>query len=128
MSVAELGQFDDLLHLTREPLRPVMERLRALILKVHPEAYEVVRLRERAASYGCGPRKMIEGYAYIMPFRSWVNLGFFRGTSLPDPGGRLQGTGAKLRHVKVRSIEDAERKDVRHLVEEAYAERRAALD
>ena len=104
-----------------------MERLRALILEIHPQVCEVVRLGEKAASYGCGPRKMIEGYAYIMPFRSWVNLGFFRGTSLADPQGLLEGTGAKLRHVKIRSLDDAEQPGVRELIEEAFAERRATL-
>jgi hypothetical protein len=127
MPETKFGQFDDLLQIASGPLRPVMERLRALILEVHPQACEVVRLGEKAASYGCGPRKMIEGYAYIMPFRSWVNLGFFRGTSLVDPQGLLEGTGAKLRHVKIRSLEDAERRAVRELIEEAHAERRAAL-
>ena len=127
MPETKLGQFDDLLQLGGDPLRPVMERLRVLILEIHPQVCEVVRLGEKAASYGCGPRKMIEGYAYIMPFRSWVNLGFFRGISLADPQGLLEGTGAKLRHVKIRSLYDAEQPGVRELIEEAYAERRAAL-
>ena len=87
MPKTKFGQFTDLLQLASEPLQPIMERLRALILEVHLDACEVVRLGEKSATYGCGPRKMIEGYAYIMPFRSWVNLGFFRGTSLVDPHG-----------------------------------------
>ena len=128
MTRAKIGQFNDLLQLASEPLRPVVQRLRALILEIHPDACEVVRLGEKSASYGCGPRKMIEGYAYIMPFRSWVNLGFFRGFSLRDPQGMLEGTGRNLRHVKVRSTNDAERPGVRALIEEAYNERRAALD
>ena len=128
MTRAKIGQFDDLLQLASEPLRPVVQRLRALILEIHPDACEVVRLGEKSASYGCGPRKMIEGYAYIMPFRSWVNLGFFRGISLRDQEGLLEGTGRRLRHVKVRSTNDAERPGVRALIEEAYNERRAALD
>ncbi len=127
MPETKFGQFDDLLQLAGDPLRPVMERLRALILEIHPQVCEVVRLGEKAASYGCGPRKMIEGYAYIMPFRSWVNLGFFRGTGLADPQGLLEGAGAKLRHVKIRSLDDTEQPGVRELIEEAYAERRAAL-
>ena len=127
MPETKFGQFDDLLQLAGDPLRPVMERLRVLILEIHPQVCEVVRMGEKAASYGCGPQKMIEGYAYIMPFRSWVNLGFFRGTSLADPQGLLEGTGAKLRHVKIRSLDDAEQPGVRELIEEAYAERRAAL-
>lgn len=70
---------------------------------------------------------MIDGYAYIMPFRSWVNLGFFQGTTLPDPQGLLEGTGARLRHIKLRTVAEAEQPGVRGLVEEAYAERTAAL-
>ena len=127
MPETKFGQFSELLLLASEPLRPVMEQLRTLIFEVHPDVCEVVRLGEKAASYGCGPRKMIEAYAYVMPFRSWVNLGFFRGSSLVDPHGLLEGTGAKLRHVKIRSIEDAERPSVRELIEEAYAERSNAL-
>lgn len=70
---------------------------------------------------------MIDGYAYIMPFRAWVNLGFFRGTSLTDPHGLLEGTGAKLRHIKLRTVAETEQPGVRALVEEAHAERKGAL-
>lgn len=126
MPETKIGQFSDLVQLASEPLRPVMESVRALILEIDPDACEVVRLGEKAASYGCGPRKMIDGYAYIMPFRSWVNLGFFQGASLIDPQGLLEGTGAKLRHIKLRTVDDTEKPGVRALVEEAYAERRAA--
>lgn len=69
---------------------------------------------------------MIDGYAYIMPQRSWVNLGFFRGASLPDPHGLLEGTGVGLRHVKMRSRQDTERPGVRELIESACTERRRA--
>lgn len=125
MPETKIGQFSDLLQLASEPLRPVMESVRALILEIDPDVCEVVRLGEKAASYGCGPRKMIDGYAYIMPFRSWVNLGFFQGTSLADPQGLLEGTGARLRHVKLRTVDDTEQPGVRALVKEAYAERKA---
>lgn len=126
MPKAKIGQFRDLLELASEPLRPVMESVRALVFEIHPDVCEVVRLGEKAASYGCGPRKMIDGYAYIMPFRSWVNLGFFQGASLMDPQGLLEGTGARLRHVKLRTVADTEQPGVRAVVEEACAERKAA--
>lgn len=127
MSKARLGQFNDLVRLANEPLKPVVERLRQVILEIHPEACEVVRLGDRAATYGCGPRKMIDGYAYILPYKSWVNLGFYRGTSLGDPENLLEGTGARMRHVKMRSVEDVQRPGVRGLIREARAEREAAL-
>lgn len=128
MSRAKLGRFDDLVQLAKEPLWPIMDRLRSIILEIDPDACEVVRLGDRAATYGCGPRKMIEGYSYIMPFAKWVNLGFFRGVSLPDPQNLLEGSGKKLRHVKMRSLTDTERPGVRQLIMDACAERRSALN
>ena len=124
MSTARLGTFDDLLRMTEQPLRPAAEALRALVFDVHPEACEVVRLGDRAATYGVGPRKMLDGYAYILPYAAWINLGFYQGVALADPEGLLTGTGARLRHVKVRSLEDATRPAVRSLIEAALAARK----
>jgi hypothetical protein len=128
MTATRLGTFEELLAETAEPLRPLATRLRQVVVEVHPEAVEVVRLGDRAATYGLGPRKMSEGYCYVLPYQRWVNLGFYQGATLPDPAGLLEGTGARLRHVKVRSLQDADRPAVRALVAAALAERRAALD
>ena len=105
MAGAKIGTFDDLLDLTEPLLRETMITLRALILEVHPNAVEVVRLGDRAATYGTGPRKMLDGYAYLMPHKNWINLGFYQGVDLPDPDKLLDGTGAKLRHVKIQSVD-----------------------
>lgn len=127
MLTARLGTFDDLLEMTAEPLRPVAVALRDGILRLHPEVSEVVRLGDRAATYGVGPRKMVEGYTYIMPHAGWINLGFYRGASLPDPEGLLEGTGAAMRHVKVRSVGESARDGLLALLAAALEERRAAL-
>ncbi len=124
MSKARIGTFDDLLEITEEPLRPVVMALRALVLEIDPDACEVVRLGDRAATYGVGPRRMADGYAYILPHTRWVNLGFYRGAHLADPDALLEGTGATMRHVKVRSLQDVDRAALRTLVEDACAERR----
>ena len=124
MAKAKMGTFDDLLRITEETLRPVVKALRKLVFEIDPDACEVVRLGDRAATYGVGPRKMLDGYAYILPYRQWVNLGFYRGVGLTDPEGLLEGTGARMCHVKVRSLEDANKSAVRALLECALAERR----
>jgi hypothetical protein len=121
------GTFDELMADTEDAMRPIARRLRQAVLEIHPDAVEVVRLGDRAATYGLGPRKMSEGYCYVLPYRDWVNLGFFRGAELPDPAGRLEGTGAELRHVKVRSIEATEADEMRALIKAALEERRLAL-
>ncbi len=121
------GTFDDLLALTAAEWRPVMTALRRLVRDVDPSTVEVVRLGDRAASYGVGPKKMTEAYAYVMPQAKSVNLGFYKGAALPDPDGLLEGTGASLRHVKVRGVDGVTRPGLRSLLDAAVAERRRAL-
>lgn len=128
---ARLGSFDDLMRElplgTAATVEPIARKLRAVILDGFPEAIEVVRLGDRAASFGVGPKKMSEAHVYVMPQTAYVNLGFYHGVGLPDPAGLLEGTGSRLRHVKVRSVEDAGSEAVRALVAAALAERRAVL-
>ena len=126
MSKAQFGTFDDLLEITEESLRPIVTALREVIVSVDPNTCEVVRLGDRAATYGVGPRKMLDGYAYIFPYKRWVNLGFYQGVDLADPEGLLEGTGAKMRHVKIRSMDDANWTAVRLLVKGALERRKAS--
>ena len=127
MAKAKFGTFDVLLQISEETLRPIANALRETIFEVDQNTCEVVRLGDRAATYGVGPRKMIDGYAYILPYKKWVNLGFYQGVDLADPTGLLEGTGAKMRHVKIRSVDDAKRPDVRALIRAALAKRRVTL-
>ena len=126
MSKAQIGTFEDLLEITEESLRPIVTALREVIFEVDPNTCEVVRLGDRAATYGVGPRKMLDGYAYILPHKRWVNLGFYQGVDLADPEGLLEGTGAKMRHVKIRSLDEARRAAVRELVRGALERRKAS--
>ncbi len=112
---------------TAPAVAEIARRLRQIVLDDLPEAVEVVRLGDKAACYGLGPKKMSEAHVYIMPQAQYVNLGFYHGVGLPDPAGLLEGTGARLRHVKVRSLEDAEDAALRALVTAARNERRATL-
>ena len=127
MSDTKFGSFDDLMDGLDPDIERVSRWLRDLVLDVDPDAVEVVRLGDRAATYGVGPKKMSEGYAYILPYDNWVNLGFYKGTDLPDPQGLLEGTGARMRHVKVESVETTDRAALTSLVTEALSERQEAL-
>jgi hypothetical protein len=124
----KFGTFEELLDITVPSMQPVVRRLREIVVDVDPDSVEEVRLGDRAATYGVGPKKMSEGYSYILPYKNWVNLGFFKGAVLPDPDGIMEGTGAMMRHVKIRSLEDAEKPSVHKLIGEALAERKQALN
>ncbi len=127
MTKAKLGTFEELLQLSEETMRPIVTALRETVFQVDQNACEVVRLGDRAATYGVGPRKMLDGYAYILPHKKWVNLGFYQGADLADPAGLLEGTGAKMRHVKIRSVDDANLPAVQALIRQALDMRRETL-
>jgi hypothetical protein len=95
--LATLGSFDDIVALSTDATRPICLRLRALVVSLHKDAYEIVWPKHRIASYGVGPKKMTEHYAYIGVQKSHVNLGFYYGASLPDADGVLEGTGIATR-------------------------------
>jgi hypothetical protein len=40
-------------------------------------------------------------FGYVNVFKTHVNIGFFFGAELEDSTGLLQGTGRRMRHVKV---------------------------
>lgn len=44
--------------------------------------------------------------AYVYAARGYVQFGFFRGSSLSDPKGLLEGDGEYVRHVKVHDPSD----------------------
>ncbi|TAJ99727.1 MAG: hypothetical protein EPO36_11775 [Chloroflexota bacterium] len=52
----------------------------------------------------------------LIPHAGWVNLQLADGAILPDSGGLVEGTGKRIRHVKVRSAEAAAAPAVRDLV------------
>ncbi len=96
------------------PQREVAHALRRLILETGSGLQE-------KAMYGV---PWYRGKDYICAIASHshhTNLEFYRGTSLRDPGGLLEGTGKNLRHVKVRTVEDVGRPALKALLEEAIA-------
>lgn len=118
------GTFGDILAAAGPELRPMCAALRALIASSHPSFVEVVWPRMGIASYGVGPRKMSEHYAYIGRAGGHVNLGFYHGAALADPKGLLEGTGRRLRHVKVRDVAACGSPALAALLRRAIADRR----
>lgn len=55
----------------------------------------------------------------ISPHKEHVNLNFYKGVSLPDPHGLLQGSGKALRHVKVIKPEDIRADEITQLIQAA---------
>jgi hypothetical protein len=100
----------------------VLTSLRSL-----PHTDEAVDASARMIGYGCGPgyRGMV---CTLIPSRTEVKLGFYRGADLPDPHGLLEGTGKVHRHVRLRAPGDVTKPGLKGLLKaarEAWKERNA---
>jgi hypothetical protein len=61
-------------------------------------------------------------FAYVNVFKAHVNVGFFFGAELDDPAGVLEGSGRRMRHVKVRPGTDLNVAALSALIDAAYAD------
>lgn len=66
-------------------------------------------------------------FAYVNAFTNHVNVGFFQGAALPDPAKILQGTGKRMRHVKLRPGEAVNEAALLDLIHHAYTDMRSRL-
>ena len=65
---------------------------------------------------------------YVNVFRAHINVGFFLGADLDDPGGLLEGSGKRMRHVKLRPGTPVDDAALARLIEDAYADIHRRLD
>lgn len=93
----------------------------------YADVVEVPWPKQRIVGYGVGPKKMSERFCYIGAHSDHVNLGFYYGAQLPDPEGLLEGTGKKLRHIKVRDVEEVDGPAIRHMLQLSLEERKESL-
>jgi hypothetical protein len=66
-------------------------------------------------------------FAYVNSFRSHVNVGFFYGAMLEDPAGMLEGSGKRMRHVKLKPDSELDANGLRDLIHAAYFDIKARL-
>ncbi|HSB78899.1 MAG TPA: DUF1801 domain-containing protein [Candidatus Methylomirabilis sp.] len=66
-------------------------------------------------------------FGYVAVFRAHANVGFFFGAALDDPMRLLEGTGKRMRHVKMRPARDVAEGALEGLISAAYADIRLRL-
>ena len=66
-------------------------------------------------------------FGYVNSFKSHVNVGFFYGAALADPARLLEGSGKRMRHVKLRPDSEVNDRALSAIVDAAYADIKARL-
>jgi hypothetical protein len=91
-------------------LRKVVRALRTFVKRIVPSVKETVN------AWGVSTFEAKDPFCCYMVGKYHVTFGFHYGTSLEDPEKLLEGTGKNIRHVKLRSVADLERKGLKELV------------
>lgn len=66
-------------------------------------------------------------FGYVNSFKNHVNVGFFYGAELEDTAGLLEGSGKRMRHVKLRPDDDINAAALGVLIDSAYVDIRRRL-
>ena len=106
-------------------IRDIALRAREVVFEELPEARELVDLGDGLLAFGPSNEgqgiRMRDFIIGLIPHARWVNAQFAQAVELPDPGGLLEGTGKRIRHVKLRTVADADRPEFRRLLRDAWA-------
>src|SRR5258706_3664602 len=90
--------------------------LREVILEEAPDASESIYQVYTVAIWFGFSGKMKDMFCYVATNARHINLGFPRGSILPDPNRVLEGDGKAMRHIKFASQRDLERSFVRRYI------------
>ena len=107
---------DAWMRLPPDELRAMARQWFELMRRCGDEVRELLHDGHPIACLGDAP------FAYVDVFTSHVNVGFFHGAALPDPGGLLQGTGKFMRHVKLRPGTSVDSARLQTLIELAFSD------
>lgn len=108
----------DFLNSYPAPVATMLNRLRAHLTNTHPALCEELDLPSRILIYRIAPG--MKGIVFtIIPSQKEVKLGFYRGRSLPDPVGLMQGSG-KVHSVVTITDQVLKNHDFALLLESAY--------
>ena len=66
-------------------------------------------------------------FGYVDAFSAHVSVGFYHGASLDDPAALLQGSGKRMRHVKLRWRQEVNEAALNDLIVAAHRDIRVRL-
>ena len=111
--MASKKSFDDWVADIDPKLRPLAQGLRRMFLEAVPDFRESIKWGKP-----CFEKKVRTFYIASQADR-YVTLGLWQGALLPNPDGLIEGTGKRMRHVKVRSMEDLEAPALGRIIRQA---------
>ncbi len=96
----------------KEPQAEIVRELDALILATAPKATSSIKWAQ--------PVYELDGpFCFLKAAKKHVTFGFWRGVDLRDDAGLLEGTGIKMRHMKLTSTSDIQKAVFKKMIKQA---------
>lgn len=89
--------------------------VRDIFMDSNTEITESIKWNNWTFSIG----KMDIAFIYYYKQLPYINLGFFNAVNLSDPNKLFEGTGAKMRHIKIYSESNIPADQIRNWIEES---------
>ena len=105
--------FEEWLEGVEPRLRSLASGLRRMFLEAEPELRESIKWGNP-----CFEKKLRVFYLASQGDR-YVTLGLWQGALLPNPDGLIEGTGKRMRHVKIRGAEELDAPGVGRIIRAA---------
>ena len=93
---------DEYIEKQKSPQKEICQKLRKIVLKTLPDIKEELK-------WGT---PWYEGKYYIVAFKDHVNMGFTIGGLSKKSEKLLEGTGEYMRHIKIYSLKDIDKKKI----------------
>lgn len=113
-------QIEQFLQPLDDALKTLVQQLRVYLKKETKPTIELAFDSYNSVNIGYGfTEKAWDCYCGIIVYSRHVNLSFPAGASLADPKKLLQGTGSKVRHIRINSLDDIKQPAVLKLLKQA---------
>jgi len=99
-------------------IRELALQARDMVAKAVPKAEQKVYVGWRTISFSLDG-SMASQFCAVGPQQKYVNIYLMRGTELDDPKALLEGTGKKMRHVKIKEAKDLKNATLKTLIKDA---------
>lgn len=94
------------------PVQETARKLRELIFEASEEMVEEIKWSKPSYSH--------DGLVcYLQPAKNHVNFGFYQGAQLEDRNSLLEGDGTKMRHIRIKRMDDINPEPFKNLIWEA---------
>lgn len=101
---------DEIMHLNEEQFQ-ILQRLRSIVFEQHPATSERIM-------YGGILFSLAEDFGGIFAYKNHVSFEFSLGYQMKDPKQVLEGGGKFRRHLKIRTLQDIDDKQVDFFVKQ----------